>query len=109
MSTEVITTLIDDYDGESEATETVVFGLDGHTYEVDLNDEHAADLREHITQYAEVGRLVSGPKRPRKSGKKQKTDAAAVRAWAVENGYEIGNRGRIAPEIIAAYKEAQEA
>ena len=36
--------LVDDLD-ESEAAETVSFALDGTAYEIDLNDEHAAELR----------------------------------------------------------------
>ena len=37
--------LVDDIDG-SEATQTVTFALDGVNYEIDLNDDHAAALRE---------------------------------------------------------------
>ena len=39
--------LVDDIDG-SEATQTVTFGIDGVTYEIDLNEEHAAALRESV-------------------------------------------------------------
>lgn len=31
---------------------------------------------------------------------------AEVRAWALANGYEIGTRGRIPNEVLAAYREA---
>ena len=50
-----ITTLIDDIDG-SEASETVVFGLDGTTYEIDLSEAHAEDLREVLSPYVSVAR-----------------------------------------------------
>ena len=44
MARELIEKLIDDLDG-SEATETVTFGLDGTSYEIDLNKKNAAALR----------------------------------------------------------------
>ena len=58
-----ITILVDDFDGESEAAETVGFALDGVAYEVDLTAEHAAELRELVGQYVAVGRRVGGRKR----------------------------------------------
>ena len=48
MAQKVNIVLVDDLDG-TEATETVSFGLDGTTYEIDLNDANAASLREAIT------------------------------------------------------------
>ncbi len=52
---EVIEKLIDDLDG-SEATETVTFGLDGTTYEIDLNKKNAAALREALEPYVKAAR-----------------------------------------------------
>lgn len=40
MVQRVITELFDDLDG-SPAVETVRYGYAGHSYEIDLNDEHA--------------------------------------------------------------------
>lgn len=50
QKTQVI--LVDDVDG-SEANQTVTFALDGVTYEIDLNDEHAAALRESLEEWSE--------------------------------------------------------
>ena len=67
MAQKVNIVLVDDIDG-SEATETVVFGLDGTSYEIDLNDEHAAALREAVAAYVGHGRRVAGSaKRGRKA------------------------------------------
>ena len=41
MAQKVHITLEDDLDG-GDATETVAFGLDGRSYEIDLNDKNAA-------------------------------------------------------------------
>ena len=44
MAQRVVVTLSDDIDG-GEAAETVVFGLDGKSYEIDLNPANAKKLR----------------------------------------------------------------
>lgn len=50
MAQKVNIILVDDIDG-SDATETMTFGLDGATYEIDLNDKHAAQLRDALSGY----------------------------------------------------------
>ncbi|EUA32588.1 protein lsr2 [Mycobacterium xenopi 3993] len=47
-------TLIDDFDGEAPADETVEFGLDGVTYEIDLSSKNAAKLRNDLKQWVEA-------------------------------------------------------
>lgn len=39
--------LVDDIDG-SDATNTVTFGLDGVSYEIDLNEDNARQLRSEL-------------------------------------------------------------
>ena len=41
MAKKVTVTLVDDFDGEGAADETVEFGLDGVTYEIDLSGKNA--------------------------------------------------------------------
>ena len=60
--TESQTVLVDDLDG-TEATETVSFGLDGSTYEIDLNDANAAALREALSGYVGHARKSTGGSR----------------------------------------------
>jgi len=43
---------------------------------------------------------------PGQSGSGADTDKGLVRAWARNNGYEIGHRGRIPAEVIEAYDHA---
>ena len=57
QKTQVI--LVDDVDG-SEANQTVTFALDGVTYEIDLNDEHAAALRESLEEWVGKARRTGG-------------------------------------------------
>lgn len=90
--------LVDDLDGSS-ADETIQFGLDGWHYEIDLSVEHAQELREQVKGYVRRGRAVAPPA-PR-------LEAARIRAWAQENGYEVSTRGRIHRDIVEAYRNAK--
>jgi hypothetical protein len=113
MAQKVNIVLVDDIDG-SEATETVTFGLDGTSYEIDLNDTHAADLREVLAPFIGHGRKVgSAPRRGggRRSGSGNGSSnggpsAKEIRDWARENGHEVPDRGRVSAEVREAYDAA---
>lgn len=47
--------LIDDLDGQV-ANETVTFGLDGKSYEIDLSDANASKLRDALAVYVAAAR-----------------------------------------------------
>lgn len=111
MAQKVLVSLVDDLDG-SEAEETVEFGLDGVSYEIDLSAENAEELRDALAQYVEHARRAGGRKRtgPRSAAKAPGRSAAvdreqnqAIRAWARKNGYEVSDRGRIPSEVVEAY------
>ena len=59
MAQKVQTLFIDDIDG-SAAEGTVRFGLDGTEYEIDLNAEHAQQLRDALAAYVRAARRVNG-------------------------------------------------
>jgi hypothetical protein len=105
MSQKHIIQLIDDVDG-SPAAETIAFALDGSSYEIDLNSANAAKLRDAMALFIGAGRRVA---RPVSGAKRQKTvnaekgQVAAVREWAKQNGYKIGEKGRIPATVLAAY------
>lgn len=48
MAKKVTVTLVDDMDEESVADETVEFGLDGQSYEMDLSSANAERFREQM-------------------------------------------------------------
>ncbi|MGB3285020.1 MAG: Lsr2 family protein, partial [Mycolicibacter algericus] len=68
MAKKVTVTLIDDFDGEGAADETVEFGLDGVTYEIDLSTKNATKLRSDLKKWADAGRRVGGRRRGRAGG-----------------------------------------
>lgn len=65
MAKKVTVTLVDDVDGEAPADETVEFGVDGVTYEIDLSSKNAEKLRNQLSTWVEHARRVSGRRRGR--------------------------------------------
>ena len=109
MAQKVHIVLEDDIDG-SEATETVSFALDGTSYEIDLNDENAAKLRDALAPYIGHGRKVSGGAR-RGGGRRSAAanggpSAKEIREWARANGHDVPERGRIPADVRSAYDAA---
>ncbi|NYG53809.1 histone-like nucleoid-structuring protein Lsr2 [Nocardioides perillae] len=120
MAQKVHIQLVDDLDG-TEATETVSFGLDGTSYEIDLNDEHAAQLRDALAPYVGHARKAGGRRSGGGGGGRRSSagsssssssggnggpSAKEIRDWARENGWEVPDRGRVAAEVREAYDAA---
>ena len=105
MAQKVNIVLVDDID-ETQADETVSFGLDGKEYAIDLNTKNAAKLRDALAPYVAHARSVSS--RSRRSATKAANGAAPaeIRAWARENGFKVPDRGRVAAEVREAYAAA---
>jgi hypothetical protein len=98
-----IVELVDDLDGGT-AEETVTFGLDGKAYELDLSSVNADALRGVFAPYISTGRRSrSNARLLRPGAASSDVDIAAVRQWAVDNGYAVNTRGRIPAPILAAY------
>jgi hypothetical protein len=106
MAQRVNIVLVDDIDG-GDADETVTFGLDGTSYEIDLSEKHAAKLRDALAPYVGHARRVGG----RRTGAKRASNgsgpsAREVREWARENGWDLSDRGRVSAEVRQAYEAA---
>ncbi len=116
MAQKTVVTMTDDIDG-SQASETVRFGVDGRSYEIDLNEVHASELREVLAPYVSVARPDrDGAGRTGRgrgssagrggSGSGGEVDPKAVRAWAAEQGIEVNARGRIPAQVVRQYQDA---
>jgi len=111
MAQKTVVTLVDDIDGGT-ADETVTFGIDGVTYEIDLTTAHAAELRDALASWVGHARKVGGRSSSARSGATARNrraasgDAQAVREWAKANGHHVSERGRISAEVKAAYDAA---
>jgi hypothetical protein len=109
--------LVDDVDG-GEADESVCFGLDGRSLEIDLSNENAEKLRAVFAPYIAAARR--GGRQParqqpvqRRPGARQpspntpgspREDTGQIRAWAAANGFTDSARGRISSEVMQAYR-----
>ena len=109
MAQKIQTLFIDDLDG-SAAEGTVRFGLDGTEYEIDLNTEHAKELRSALTRYVDAARRVSGgARRQPGSGRRAPTsglNTTGVREWAKTQGIEVKDRGRVPADLVVKFKAA---
>lgn len=122
MSQKVQVLLVCDlHEEEVEGAETVAFGLDGSSYEIDTCTEHAEALRDAFAPYVgaarRAGRTAPAPaqRRPRTSRPAAGAPAPAsggrehvqqVREWARSNGHTVSERGRLSGAVIAAYEAA---
>ncbi|GAA5144766.1 Lsr2 family protein [Nocardioides marinquilinus] len=117
MAQKVNIVLVDDIDG-SEASETVAFGLDGTSYEIDLNEKNAAALRDVLAGYVGNARKVGRKTGARRASASNGSAAAAssngsgpsareIRDWARSNGYDVPARGRIPGEVRDAFDAAR--
>jgi hypothetical protein len=105
MAQKISVEFVDDVDGKP-AEETIAFGLDGVTYEIDLSKKNAAALRKAAGPWIASARRVGGRKARTITKVETGVDNAAVRAWASSNGFEVSTRGRISAEIVDKYRAA---
>jgi hypothetical protein len=109
VAQKIQTLFIDDLDG-SAAGGTVRFGLDGTEYEIDLNEEHAKELRDALARYAGAARRATGAaRRPARTGRQvpaSGVNTTEVREWAKAQGMEVKDRGRVPAELVVKFKVA---
>jgi len=115
MARKIVHQLVDDLDGtvlEPGEGETVLFSLDGKSYEIDLTAENAQALRDSFTKYIDAARrMTSGASSSASSSARGRrrtgqTDYGPVREWAKQNGYTVSARGRVPATVIEAYEAA---
>jgi hypothetical protein len=108
--------LIDDLDGEA-ADETVEFGVDGKSYEIDLSKDNAERLRDALAAFVGAARRSaagggSGRRRgslatsaPVRRPTIDREQNQAIRDWARKRGMKVSDRGRIPAEVLDAYHQ----
>ena len=108
MVQKVTVALVDDLDGQT-ADESVVFGLDGKSYEIDLTGRNAGKLRDVLAEYVAAARRAGGRRGAqgasatgRVSGVDREQNQA-IREWARKQGMKVSDRGRIPAELSEAY------
>src|SRR5215472_2162681 len=110
MVQNVTVMLIDDID-QSQAAETVHFGVDGTAYEIDLSARHASELRSMLGRYISAARTVgqapAHARQQRRSRPRTQMDrerSRRIRSWAMERGLLASPRGRIPQHVTEEYE-----
>ena len=96
------------HDDDTPGTETITFGLDGASYEIDVCESHAAEVRDRLAGYVGAGRRTGGrgehgPGRSRRRRSRGSGDAARIREWARSQGLPVPERGRIPADLAEKY------
>ena len=86
--------------------------MDGTEYEIDLNAQHAQQLRDALARYVAAARRAgASTRRSARSGRKAQPNAlntTEVREWAKAQGIDVKDRGRIPAELVVKFKAATE-
>jgi hypothetical protein len=95
MAQRIVTIMTDDLDGkEDESVQTVTFGLNGTSYEIDLSKKNREALTKALAPYTEKARRTG------KRASTRKSTASAIttedREWLRKNGFpNVKDRGRL--------------
>lgn len=104
MARITVVEVVDDLSGKVLTDpETIRFGIDGSEYQLETSQESAQELRSLLLEYAKVSRKRTTR---RSVAARAATPVADIRAWAVRNGWDISERGRVPKVIVDAYNEA---
>jgi Lsr2 len=106
MAQRVEVLLTDDLDGTNIPAgkdETVTFGLDGKSYEIDLTAKNASALRKALQPYIAGGRSIKGSRRE-VVRTRVGADTRTIKEWARANGYQVSDRGRIPNAVREAFE-----
>jgi hypothetical protein len=104
------------HDEEVEGAETVAFGLDGSSYEIDVCEDHAVELRDAFAPFVgaarRAGRAAAAPaqrrgaRTSRSGGSSDRERVQEIREWARNHGHKVSERGRLSAAVIQAYEAA---
>src|SRR3954463_11546263 len=120
MAQRVVQTLVSDLSGSEENVSNVEFGLDGATYEIDLDESEQQNLRDALADYVKHARRTGRTRARTSPGKgtsaamtrhasqarPERGRSKEIREWAVAQGYPLSTRGRIPAEVTEAYDKA---
>ena len=122
MAEKIIRYRYDDIEGDDEvrAVETVPFAINGEFYEIDLGQKNLTKFNAQMGPWVEHARRVKGKRKPSTPTAQTKPVAQrsydevmavreqnnAIRAWAKAQGIPVGDKGKIANDVVKAFTEA---
>ena len=97
MAKRYVNRMVDDLDRTAGSdVDTVWFGLDGVSYEIDLSAANAERLRGLLAPFVAAGHEKRGPRQ-----------WAVVREWARSHGFTPCERGTLPVAIVEAFDNAR--
>lgn len=116
MARQTTVEIVDDYDGK-------VINMDDYTpvelsvrfpgeqtrnYQIDLSAKHADKLAKALEPFLANVKPVRGSRggRQRVTTPTGSEQTRAIREWAVQNGYEVAEKGRISRDVLEAFEAA---
>jgi len=118
MAQKTVVETFDDVTGERINTDivpspTISFMIDGREYEIDLGVKNRDKFYAELDEYTKVARKVGGRRTASRtatqvnsSPKRSKDELDKIRSWAREAGRTVAPRGRLAADLVDAYREA---
>lgn len=96
---------VDDLDRTSEVTgDPTTVALNGRTVQLDLSEVHAKELADLLAPYFEAGTEVTRTRKAAGSGTQDADRNAEIRAWALDNGHKVSDRGRLPGAVVEAFE-----
>ncbi len=105
--------LVDDLTGnESDTVRTREFGIDGKTFEIDLDEDNSNELDDLLAVYIEHARRTGGRAKrgtvTKVTGGYDRETTKQIREWARKEGMEVSDRGRLPSNIAQAWEQAHQ-
>jgi hypothetical protein len=99
-----VTYRVDDLDGKTKVTgDSTSLSLNGRSVTIDLSNKHVDELVALLAPYFDNG--VEVTKTVKANGAKNVDDRTAeIRAWAVKNGHDVSDRGRLPKAVVEAFE-----
>ena len=107
MAKVTITQYVCDLTGKPVAEDdhvVIEFTVNGTDYVMDTDTSGAAKFDKAMKPFVDVARTVKAPRRSRKSVSVEQS--RKVRAWAVSQGIDVADRGRVPAKIVEQYEKA---
>lgn len=108
MSKRQMEVLVDDIDGtpilDESQGRTVPIEIDGRRIELDLTNDHIAELENTLSRFIGQAGISSNGSSPIRTNNSE--DLQIIRDWARKNGYSVKDRGRIPFSVMDAFTKA---
>ncbi|HET9444204.1 MAG TPA: histone-like nucleoid-structuring protein Lsr2 [Acidimicrobiales bacterium] len=91
---------------ETNEPTTVILGWGKEQWQVDLCERDNESVGRTFDSWLTNGRKVSSSRRAKKTSDAGPTSNAAVREWALANGFTVGTKGRLSQAVRDAYADA---